>query len=237
MITHCVLCEVWKESLYIIYINFSLYSMKWHVINKWQLQKVLRLISIQQHSGREVEAYSCRMSRYQCSLHTAELLSFLQTRRHNRGYARKFQHGKWIILNCRLTLNFETNLQNQQQILHMILEGVWQTHNVRVHGIWLVLQVQSWIRITGEQTVQWPACKEQGQSAKGAEDCSLYHMALMITKVCTVSYATNDCIGVHCIIYSTNDCSGRWNFLRYLPHNHQHEPEDATCLTTYHTTK
>jgi len=42
----------------------------------------------------------------------------------NRGHAWKFQHGKWIILNSRLTLNCESNLQNQQQMLHMILEGV-----------------------------------------------------------------------------------------------------------------
>jgi hypothetical protein len=36
--------------------------------------------------------------------------------------------------------------------------------------------------------VQWPACKEKRQGAKGAEDCSLYHMALMTAK------------GVQCII-------------------------------------
>lgn len=46
----------------------------------------------------------------------------------------------------------------------------------------------------------WPACKEQGQSATGAEDSVLYHMALMIARVSTVSNATNDCISVHCII-------------------------------------
>jgi len=128
----------------------------------------------------------------------------------NRGHVWKLKHGEWIVLNSMLTLNFESNLHYQQQMLHTVLEGVWQTHNVRVNGILLVLQGQSWVWFTGEQRVQWPACKEQGQSATGAEDCALYHMALMTAKVSTVSNAINDCIYVS---YSTNDCRGRWNFL------------------------
>lgn len=118
----------------------------------------------------------------------------------NRGHVWKFKHGEWIVLNSRLTSNFESNLQYQQQMLQTVLEGVWQTHNVRVNGIWLVLRGQSWIWISGEQRVQLPACNEQGQSATGAEDCALYHMALTIAKVSTVSNATNDCISVYCII-------------------------------------
>jgi len=60
-------------------------------------------------------------------------------------------------------------------MLHTILEGVWQTHYVRVHGIWCYRFKAD--MITGEQTVQWPACKEQDKVPKVQKTvhCIIWH--------------------------------------------------------------
>jgi hypothetical protein len=112
----------------------------------------------------------------------------------NRGHAWKFQHGKWIILNSRLTLNFGSNSQNQQQMLHTILDAVHNfgrsLANIQCQGPWHL------IGITGSKLDMnhWRTNSAMASLQGTRTKCQRYR------RLFTVAYGTNDHKGVNCTI-------------------------------------